>query len=422
MFVTRGQFEPTRLLFVEMELFGELRLVGRLARTERGILFEYDRDFPRATHDISPFRLQEPAGSTVIEAPREPFDGLHGVFDDSLPDGWGRLLMDRKLMEIGIHPREISNLDRLAWIGNRGMGALRYRPEHRSLVDEEDLPIDLDHLAATSRRVLAGSAPVVIDELLRVGGSPGGARPKALIGRENDGDRLIHGMDDLPQGFSHWLVKFRSRDDSVDAGAVEYAYALMAAEAGVEVPETALFSSSEGPGHFAIRRFDRQDDRRIHMHTLAGLLNASQRWPTLTYEDFLKAAMALTRDQRQVNQAFARMVFNVLAWNRDDHTKNHAFLMLEDGKWVLSPAYDLTFSPGAGGEHAMTIAGEGARPGEDHLRASGRAAGISQDIVTHCLERTREALSRWREFASAAQVSPASATAIDRVLNGRARS
>lgn len=398
-----------------MELAGEIRPVGRLAKTDRGALFQYDGAFPRSTHDISPLRLKEPPGSTVIEAPATPFDGLHGVFDDSLPDGWGRLLMDRKLLEIGIHPRMVSNLDRLAWIGRRGMGALRYRPEHQGLVEEDKGGVDLDSLAAASRAVLAGSAEVVIDELLRVGGSPGGARPKALIGKSDEG-QLIHGADDLPDGFSHWLVKFRAKEDLIDAGAIEYAYAFMAAAAGIDVPDVILLPSADSPGHFAIRRFDRLGPRRTHMHTAAGLLNASHRWPSLTYEDLLRATMALTRDQRQVDQMFARMVFNVLAWNRDDHTKNHAFLMDDGGAWTVSPAYDLTFTPG--GEHALTIAGEGARPTEEHLRRAARSAGVRQEIVEDCLERTKSAIARWSEFAKTAGVSREGAAAIGKTLRG----
>ncbi len=411
------KFEPIRLLHVEMEIGGVMRSVGRLGKTNQGILFEYDPAFPRRTHDISPINLREPAGSTTIPAPPQPFEGLHGVFDDSLPDGWGRLLMDRKLLDLGINPRLISPLDRLAWIGSRGMGALRYRPEHAPLA-KDDGPIDLDGLAEKSRKVLAGSSKEVIDELLQAGGSPGGARPKALLGRSEDGARLIHGVDDLPEGFSHWLAKFRTREDAIDMGAVEHAYALMAREAGIDIMETTLLPAKKGPGHFAIRRFDRRGNQRIHMHTVAGLLYATQRMPSITYEDLLKVTMLLTRDQRQVDQIFARMVFNVFAHNRDDHTKNHAFLMEDDGSWMASPAYDLTFGSGTGDEHALSIGGERARPGEAHLRAAGKAGGVSDDVIGACIDQARAAVDRWPEFAAAAGVSKKMASTIDHTLNG----
>ncbi len=416
--MTRGKFEPTKILRVEIEIGGTVHLVGRLGKTGQGILFEYDAAFPRKTHDISPLRLKEPVGSTAIPAPDQPFEGLHGVFDDSLPDGWGRLLMDRKLLDIGIHPGTVSPLDRLAWIGDRGMGALCYKPEHEALTKADDGPIDLDHLAEESRRVLAGSAKDVVDELLRVGGSPGGARPKALVGRSQDGSRLIHGVDDLPEGFSHWLAKFRVGDDAIDAGAVEHAYAVMAREAGVDINNTTLLPSKKGPGHFATLRFDRVGNRRFHMHTIAGLLYASHRMPSMTYETLLKATMVLTRDQRQVDQMFTRMVFNVFAHNRDDHTKNHAFLMADSGAWTASPAYDLTFSRGASGEHALTISGEGARPGEAHIKAAGKTAGVSDEIISARIERVRTAIDRWPEFAGIAGVTQKTTAAIDRLLNG----
>lgn len=416
--MSRRKFLPITLLNVEMAIGGVMCSVGRLGKTRHGILFEYDPAFPRKTCDISPIRLREPAGSTAIPAPRQPFEGLHGVFDDSLPDGWGRLLMDRKLLDLEINPQLISPLDRLAWIGTRGMGALCYRPEHALLGKDDDGPVDLDRLAEKSRKVLAGSDKEVIDDLLRAGGSPGGVRPKALVGRSEDGRQLIHGIDDLPEGFSHWLVKFRAGEDAFDMGAVEHAYALMAREAGVDIPETTLLPSKTGPGHFAVRRFDRRGNRRVHMHTVAGLLDATHRMPSITYEDLLKVTMRLTRDQRQVDQMFVRMVFNVLAHNRDDHTKNHAFLMDPDGSWTVSPAYDLTFSSGAGGEHALSVGGEGARPGETHIRAAARTGGVSDDIVAACIDRTRAAVERWPEFAAAAGVSKKMAAAVSRTLTG----
>ncbi|HIJ64051.1 MAG TPA: type II toxin-antitoxin system HipA family toxin [Rhodospirillaceae bacterium] len=416
--MTQKAFEPVRLLHVDMTIAGTRRRVGRLGKTAQGIFFEYDPAFPRTTHDISPFCLKEPPGSTAIPAPIHPFDGLHGVFDDSLPDGWGRLLMDRKLLDLGLHPRLVSPLDRLAWIGDRGMGALTYKPVHKLSFLDDTGPVDLDRLAAKSRRVLSGSTEEVVDELLQAGGSPGGARPKALVGRSDDGSRLIHGAEDLPAGFSHWLTKFGIKGDMIDVGAVEHAYALMAREAGVVILETTLLPAKSGPGYFAIRRFDRRDGRRIHMHTVAGLLQASHRLPSMSYEDLLKATMLLTRDQRQVDQMFARMVFNVFAHNRDDHTKNHAFLMEDDGTWSASPAYDLTYSPGAGGEHALTIGGEGAMPVEKHIEAAGRTCGVSEEMIDACIYRTRTTVSRWREFADLAGVAKKTIAAIDLALNG----
>lgn len=412
------RFEPIRLVSVEMKLGGVLRPVGRLAWVERRILFEYDETFPRRKLDISPFKLREAPPSKIIPAPAQPFEGLHGVFDDSLPDGWGRLLMDRKLAAIGIHPTQLTPLDRLAWVGTRGMGALQYRPGHPQLFPGRDGPIDLDHLAAKSRQVLNDSPKAVLDELLRAGGTPGGARPKALVCLSPDGARLVHGMDDVPDGYSDWIVKFRAREEGIDAGAIEYAYSLMARVAGVDMPDTMLFPARKGPGHFGARRFDRDRQRRIHMHTAAGLLHASHRMPSLDYGELLKATRALTRQQGQVERMFARMVFNVFSQNRDDHTKNHGFLMDENGTWQVSPAYDLTHNAGMGGEHALAVAGEARTPGVKHILVVAKAVGVPDATAKRLIDQVKDAVDRWPRIASDAGVAKASIKALDLRLNG----
>ncbi|MGE4299099.1 MAG: type II toxin-antitoxin system HipA family toxin [Desulfovibrionaceae bacterium] len=392
------RYEPIRLLNVELDMGTSIH-VGRLAWVDGEILFEFDRSFPIERLDISPFKLRPTPGSSVIKAPPRPFEGLHGIFNDSLPDGWGRLLMDRKLREVGIRPGQLTPLDRLAWVGSRGMGALCYRPEHPALGGKDDTPLDLDRLAGEARLVLADSPEAVFDRLLNVGGSPGGARPKALVGVSEDGSRLIHGADSLPEGYAHWLVKFGAREDAREAGSIEMAYAEMAQVAGVAMPETRLFPSNDGPGYFGIRRFDRDGNRRIHMHTISGLLHADFRLPSMDYTDLLKATFLLTRRQPDVDQMFTRMAFNVLAHNRDDHTKNHSFLMDSDGEWRLSPAYDVTFSDGPGGEQSLAVAGEGRNPGVKDLRTVGKAVGIAKATVEERIERALDAVRRWPEFA-----------------------
>lgn len=397
--------DPVDLIHVEMEVGGILRPVGDIARRNRTLYFAYDPAFRALGLELSPFRLRP--GVALYEGPRDLFDGLHGVFNDSLPDGWGRLLLDRKLRQGGILPGSLTPLDRLAMVGSRGMGALRYRPEHPQRADGEKPAVDLDDLAESARLVLEDDADVVIDHLLALGGSSSGARPKALVGRSADGRRLVHGVDDLPPGVEHWIVKFRSREDPPDIGAIEQAYALMAREAGIDMPETTLFPSARGPGHFGVKRFDRDGNRRIHMLTACGLLHADHRIPSIGYADLLKATRFLTRREAEVDRMFARMVFNVLARNRDDHTKNHSFLMAEDGTWSVAPAYDVTFSAGPGGCHALPVGGDVRDPGIAEIREVAAAAAIRASVVRDCIDRTRAALVRWREFAAASGVSRA---------------
>ncbi len=406
------RFQPITLLRVEMGA----HLVGRLAWRDRVAYFEYDRAFLATRLEPSPFRLRLAPG--VVEGPSGVFARLHGLFNDSLPDGWGRLLTDRKLREVGIQSGALTPLDRLAWVGVHGMGALVYRPEHPALATGADGTVDLDRLADESRLVLADDPKAVLDELLRVGGSPQGARPKALVGCSPDGSRLVHGVDDLPDGHEHWIVKFRAPGDPVDAGAIEHAYAEMAREAGIAMPPTRLFPAAKGPGYFGIKRFDRVGNRRVHMHTISGLLNIDHTLPSLGYDGLLKATRSLTRRQSEVEQMFTRMVFNVVAHNRDDHTKNHSFLMADDGTWSASPAYDVTLSSGPGGEHALDVAREGRNPGTAHILSVAKEVGVRQETALACIDRVRFAVNRWPEFASFSGVSDEMIDDIDRRLNG----
>lgn len=395
-----SEFKPVSLLTVDLDM-GEPIRVGRLAYINREIIFEFDPAFPVDTLNISPFLLKTSPGSSIIKGPDRNFDGLHGVFNDSLPDGWGRLLIDRKLRDIGIRPSQLTPLDRLAWIGSKGMGALIYSPEHPELAKKDSCraAINLDEIAQASRIVLEDSPEAVFDYLLQVGGSPQGARPKALIGCALDGSTIIHGEENLPEGYEHWLVKFGSLHDNPESGLIEQAYADMAREAGITMSETRILPSNNGPGYFAVKRFDREGNRRIHMHTVCGLVHADFRLPSIGYEELLKVTLALTGRQPDLEQMFLRMVFNVYAHNRDDHTKNHSFLMDNTGEWRLSPAYDLTFSDGPGGEHTLDIAGEGRNPSLDDIKKVGRSAGISKSAMAECVDRVRSSVDKWGEFA-----------------------
>ena len=370
--------------------------VGRLATRERKIYFQYDRDFLEKGLEISPFRLPLQPGLSTF-APFL-FEGLPGVFNDSLPDGWGRLLFDRFMRSQGIAPQTLTPLDRLVHVGLSGLGALTYEPDYS--IGEAKGTLNLDDLAHQSQEVLAGEAEEVLQELLALNGSSAGARPKALIGVDNAKQHISHGAGSLPEGHEHWLVKFANTQDGHDAGAVEYVYALMAKEAGVDMENVHLFPSQKGPGYFATKRFDRQGEKRIHMHTACGLLHADFRVPSLDYEDLLTLTGALTKDIREVEKMFRVAVFNVLAHNRDDHSKNFAFLMNEAGEWKLSPAYDLTFSHGPNGEQSTMVMGEGRKPTIEHVQQLGQAAKLSKKIVSEAIDQTQHALCQWKELAA----------------------
>lgn len=403
-----------RRLEVRLDTGGAVRVVGTLARQERRVLFEYDPGFLETGLQLSPFHLRAAPG--VHEGPAGLWGGLHGVFNDSLPDGWGLFLMDRAFRKQGLRPEAATPLDRLAFIGTRGMGALTYHPM-TGPGDPADL-VDLEALAAQSERLLEGSTEEVLPELLRAGGSPAGARPKVLVGfREADG-AMVSGSDVLAEEFRAWIVKFGSQSDPPDAGAVELAYARMAAAAGIEVPAVRLFPTRSGGRYFGAERFDRPAPaERRHVHTLSGLLHADHRLPSLDYEAYLRAAQALTHDHRAVVEGFRRMLFNVLAHNRDDHPKNFAFTMDLDGAWRHTPAYDLTFSDGPGGEHTLAVAGEGRWPGRREFGQLASAIGIRPAEAERTLEEVDAAVAEWPRFADEAGLSRARA----RKIGGRLR-
>jgi serine/threonine-protein kinase HipA len=399
-------YSPTELLTVYLDSRNQRSRVGRLAFRGRKVLFEYDAAFLTSGIEISPLKL--PLGPGVTTPDTMLFDGLFGVFNDSLPDGWGRLLLDRTVERYGINRGRLNPLDRLAYVGMRGMGALSYEPE-LGQHDADETPLALDKLAEESASVLGGEHEEVFEELLRLNGSSSGARPKIVAQVSADKTRIIHGQKELQPGYAHWMIKFASSQDARDIGAIEYAYSLMANEAGVETPQTHLFRTKKGR-YFGTRRFDRDGDSRVHMHSLSGLIHADHRSPSLDYDMLLRATLALTRNIRDVEKAYALACFNVLAHNRDDHAKNFSFLLDARNEWILSPAYDLVFSYGPGGEQSMLVLGEGRNPGTAQLQALGKQHRLKN--APNILARIQGSVAHWRRFAEEAGVSRKSASEI----------
>jgi serine/threonine-protein kinase HipA len=400
----------TALLDVRLDIGTRRLKVGRLAWRDRRALFEYAPEFLAAGLPMSPLRL--PLKHGVQTAPRDPFAGLFGVFADSLPESYGRLLLDRRLGSVGRDPGAMTPLDRLAVVGERGFGALRFVPADDIADDELPMP-DLDRLQAEALAVIAGEPSDILGALQRLGGSAGGARPKAQVwlGKDDASLATAHAP-----GLEPWLVKFRAPGDPEDIGALEAAYNAMASAAGIEVAPWQLLPSRTGPGHFASQRFDRDTYGPLHLHSLAGLLEADPDGASVSYREYLRATQYLTRDVREVEAAFRRMAFNVIAHNRDDHARNHAFLMSASGEWRLAPAFDLTFSPGAGGEHYLAVGGEGRNPYRTHLVVEGRAAGLPVKQLELILERVVAAIDKWSELAATAGMSAARIAEIAKIL------
>jgi len=384
------------LLNVALNFGTEDLKVGRLISNNKKILFEYYESFLHSKYSISPFFLPLTSGIQSFDA--KLFEGLPGVFNDSLPDGWGRLLLDRALRMHGLSPINLNVLDRLAYVGHHGMGALVYEPEYATQ-QTLDKKINLDMIAAQTKGFLKGESTAMLDELVALNGSSAGARPKVLLSVSLDKKQITNDHLRMADNFEHWLVKFANSADGTDCGAIEYTYSQIAKMAGINMAETYLFPAKQSAGYFATKRFDRSGNKRLHLHSACGLLHSDFRTPTLDYADLVKLTLALTKDAREVEKLFRLAVFNVCAHNRDDHSKNFSYLMDEDGNWTLSPAYDLNFSSGPNGEQSTTVMGEGRNPSIEHLYKLAAMASIEKTKAQEIIEQCHAALSRWPALA-----------------------
>ena len=358
------------------------RDVGILSETkDHRIGFSYLPSWLENGFPVSPFSL--PIKPGVFIPAGMHFGGLWGVFGDSLPDSWGRLLMDRMLKRHGRDPGQVSQLERLAIIGESGMGALCYRPADKLRWSAETG--DLDDLAAECQSILNHREAGDLDRMFMLAGSSGGARPKVMT--------------------DEWIIKFPVSGDDANVGQMEKEYMDCAGRCGIDVPETKLLPSRNCAGYFAVRRFDREKSKgkvflRRHMLTAAALLELDWRTPGLDYHTLMKLTKILCLGKNEATeQMFRRMCFNVFAHNRDDHSKNFSFVY-DDGtdRWNLSPAYDLTWSNTYYGEHTTTVNGNGRNPGENDLLAVGKAAGLTpvkcRQMIQEIREETNSLLAR----------------------------
>jgi len=407
------KFHQANVIHVRYRLGGATIPVGRIALQNRKIFFEYASDFLGRGLELSPFKLPLKPGVMVCE--ERVFDGLFGVFNDSLPDGWGRLLLDRKLQKMGLNPDNMTPLDRLQYVGSHGMGALVYEPEIYG-EDFKQFHEDLDVIANECLQFQEQDEDQYVDELLVMNGSSAGARPKILVNLTSNNKKFeVEANPHIAQ--SNWIIKFRSSIDPKDVGSIEYAYHLMAVDAGLDVPEARLFPSKKGGGYFGVKLFDRNESTFLHMHTFSGLLHIDHRVPCVDYEALMKATFWLTKDIRECEKQFRNVVFNVLAHNRDDHAKNFSFLMDQKGIWKVSPAYDLIFSSGPGGEHHTTIMGEGKNPQGSHLLKLAAVASLKPATALEIIDQVKGSVSKWSQFASEAFVGYKSCSHIQKELD-----
>lgn len=389
-------------LRVVYEGYGERWPLGLLAQAQQRLVFEYSREAVEwaRQHQVEFSALHYPVPKTSSWS---AFAGgpahlayLPGFIADALPDGWGLLLMDRALRKVGRDPRSVSVLERLAIVGCEALGALSFEP-----VDDLAAPVltslSLAQIAQETQSVLRDDVERTgKEQLIRLwalGGSPQGARPKAIL-RWQQGTHRFAPDASGPSAGEPWLVKFPAQNEHAEVCAIEELYARLARKGGIEMPETHFFDLGAKAAAFAVRRFDRLQmqgaEHRVPMQSLAAFLQADHRLPSLDYEIVMQAVWRMTGDEREVKKAFHRCVFNVLTHNRDDHAKNFAFVMDSQLRWKLSPAFDLNYSFGPSGEHSTSVAGEGRMPGRAQLlRVAAKGdlrAGYAEQVIDHWMQ------------------------------------
>ncbi len=375
-------FKPIEKLEVKRTLSDSTELmVGVLAQNRQGVYFQYDQGYLETYGNLSPFSLA--FNRDVQLAPKSPHNGLHGVFSDCLPDGWGLLLQDRVFRQNNIMPNFVTAMDRLSFVGHSATGALSFTPEtHYDGTNDDEA--DLATLGQQAQAIFDGQTEEVLSALVAAGSS-GGARPKAQIYFP---DNNIQECRTKPKtGDDAWLVKFTSKNLALghEEGLCEAVYLDLAEQAGLNPPQRLLVPAPEGTGAkqwLALKRFDKfklmGDNMGCkHMHSACGLLDADFRTPTLDYEDLIKASRVLCKSPAAGQLQFRRAMFNLFSCNQDDHSKNWAFLQEDSSEWDLAPFYDVTFSPHPFNEHATSFAGFGKNPPLKAIQKLASAAGYA---------------------------------------------
>lgn len=422
----------------EVRLWG--RAIGAVAWDEaRGIAnFEYTPAFARSAIEVAPLMMPLKEGIYSFPAlARESFHGLPGLLADSLPDKFGNALIDAWLAAQGRTPEGFHPVERLCYIGARGMGALEFQPARapfRASAEPLDIAalVELASAVLTQRDSFRGSFAKdekgqALRDILRVGTSAGGARAKAVIAWNPDTGQVRSGQADSQDGFQHWILKFDgvtgNRDkelaDPAGYGLIEYAYALMAAAAGIQMSECRLLKEG-GRSHFMTRRFDRTaDGHKFHMQSLGALAHFDfNRAGAYSYEQAVQVIRRLGLPMSAVEEQLRRAAFNIVARNQDDHVKNIAFLMNKAGQWRLSPAFDVIYSYNPDGDwtsrHQMTFNGKRDGFTVADFTAFGRTASMKQGRAEEILAEVAAAVKRWPEFAAAAGVDERTAERIGR--------
>lgn len=381
--------------------------------------FEYDRDFVNSGIEVSPLRM--PLGKNIYEFPGlvgDTFYGMPGLVADSLPDRFGNAVIEQWLMSLGKSLSDFTAIDRLCYTGKRGMGALEYEPASTDIKDiDED--INVHEMVKFASDILANREGISVkadenltySQLVQVGSSAGGARAKAIIAWNEETNEIRSGQTQLGPGYDYWLMKFDNVSKNGDHGLedkpeytlIEYAYYLMAIDAGITMNECRIYNS-EGDHHFMTKRFDRVNGKKLHMQSLGALAHISYQEPgACGYELAAMYMKELGISYKDIEQFYRRMVFNCLAVNQDDHVKNISFIMDRTGKWKLSPAYDITFSYNPTNKwlraHQMTVNGKTTEIGLSDLLETGSKMGIKKRRCKDIINEVSTSVGSFGAFA-----------------------
>ena len=392
---------------VEAFIFG--KKIGTILLKDGIVYFEYDKEFKTSNLEISPLKLPFSLNGVYTNNEDRYFEGLAGVFHDTLPDKFGTKVIERYFESKNIPPHELTVIQKLMFVGDKSIGAITYKPVAHKIEEEKNNElIELQNFYENAKKIISGDAIEVVDEMLNFmdsAASAGGARAKAIIGYNCKTQELISGVKrELKKDFDHYLIKFdiqKNDGRSSDYTKLEYIYMNMAKEVGIDVPKIELLTHGN-LAHYLIKRFDRVNSEALHLHSVAGLTHTNFNIPMhYSYDELLRLTRYLTGSQQDVNEQFKRMIFNIVGRNQDDHAKNFAFMMNKNGIWNLSPAFDITYSNGTGytKNHQLSLNGKTNDFTLNDILQLAKKHSIKDNIAKEYIEQTVEVFSKFKKKA-----------------------
>ena len=410
----------------EVEAFIYDKKIGTILLKDGRVYFEYDKEFKNSNLEISPLKLPLSLEGVYTNNDEHYFEGLAGVFHDSLPDKFGTKVIERYFESKNIPSYELNVVQKLMFVGDKSIGAISYKPSIHKLDNHKQQElIELNSFYENAKKIISGDAIDVVDEMLTFmdsAASAGGARAKAIIGYNPNSKEIISGIKkELPIGFEHYLIKFDFLNDnqrSQDYTKLEYLYMNMAKEAKIEVPNIELLEHGNLT-HYLIKRFDRVNGKAKHLHSVAGLTHCNFNVPMhYSYDELFRLTRYLTGNQQDLYELYRRMVFNIIGRNQDDHAKNFAFLMDEKGTWSLSPAYDITYANGTGytKNHQLSLKGKVNDFTKNDLLEIAKLHSLKENLAKEIIEQTIDIFSTFRNRAKELEINEESIGKIEKNL------